>query len=98
MFLSKRGKIEVIDGDKKRVPVQLSGGVKPKVYENQQNWVDCIKSGGTPNAPIDEAFRTVTAIHLGNISTRLGRTLRFDPQDESILGDQEPSPVQYRTR
>jgi len=89
MFLSKRGKIEVFGDDKKRIKVELDGSVKSVVAENHQNWVDCIKNGGTPNAPIDVAFRTAAAIHLGNISTRLGRTIRFDPQNEEIIDDQE---------
>ncbi|NOZ39245.1 MAG: Gfo/Idh/MocA family oxidoreductase [Planctomycetes bacterium] len=96
MFLSKRGKFEVFNDDKKRVPIELDGSVKPEVAVNQQNWVDCIKSGNTPNAPIDAAFRTAAAIHLGNISTRLGRTLRFDPQAEKILDDAEATSMLSR--
>jgi hypothetical protein len=90
MFLSKRGKIDIFGDDKKRIKIDIEGAsVKSVVAENQQNWVDCIKNGGTPNAPIDEAFCTATAIHLGNISTRLGRTVRFDAQNESVIDDQE---------
>ena len=89
MFLSKRGKLEVFDENKKRVDVKVDGTVKSEVSENQRNWVDCIKSGSVPNAPIDAAHRTATAIHLGNISTLLGRTIRFDPQNEAVLDDAE---------
>ncbi|MCA9232192.1 MAG: Gfo/Idh/MocA family oxidoreductase [Planctomycetales bacterium] len=96
MFLSKRGKFEVFDDNKERVEVKLDGSVKPEVAENQQNWVDCIKSGGTPNAPIEAAFQTASAIHLGNISTRLGRTIRFDPHNESIIDDKEASAMLSR--
>jgi hypothetical protein len=96
MFLSKRGKIEVFGDDKKRIKVELDGSVKAEVFENHQNWIDCIKNGGTPNAPIDVAFRTATAIHLGNISTRLGRTVRFDPKNETILDDPEAASMLSR--
>jgi len=89
MFLSKRGKLEVYNDDKERVPVEVSGSLKSQVPDNQQNWIDCIKSGGTPNAAIDVAHRTATAIHLGNISTTLGRTIRFDPENETIIEDEE---------
>jgi len=89
MFMSKRGKLDVFDGNKQRVNVEVDGSLKSEVADNQQNWVDCIKSGATPNAPIDAAHRTATAIHLGNISTQLGRTLRFDPNNETILDDPE---------
>jgi len=100
MFLSKRGKIDVFGEDKKRIKIDIDGkSVKSEVAENQQNWVDCIKSGETPNAPIDAAFRTAAAIHLGNISTQLGRTVRFDAKNESIIDDTEANSMlarQYR--
>ena len=96
MFLSKRGKIDVFGDDKKRIQVELDGSVKAEVFENQQNWIECIQNGGTPNASIDVAFRTATAIHLGNISTRLGRTVRFDPKNETILDDPEAASMLSR--
>lgn len=97
LFLSKRGKAEAFDDDKKRIKLDLKGTVKSEVAENQQNWVDCIKGKADQvNAPIDVAHRTATAIHLGNISTRLGRTVRFDPQEERILGDDEASSMLSR--
>ncbi len=96
MFMSKRGKLEVFDDSKQRVEVKVDGTLKSEVAENQQNWIDCIKSGGVPNAPIAAAHRTATAIHLGNISTRLGRTIRFDPQREVILDDQQATSMLAR--
>ncbi len=96
MFLSKRGKLEVFNDSKQRVDVKVDGSVKAYIEDNQRNWVDCIKSGKTPNAPIDAAFRTAAAIHLGNISTLLGRTLRFNPQSETILGDPEATKMLSR--
>ena len=89
MFLSKRGKFEVRDENKARVDVQLDSTTKADVADNQRNWIDCIKTGSTPNASIDVAHRTTTAIHLGNIATRLGRTVRFDPETQQIVGDKE---------
>ena len=96
MFVSKRGKFEVRDDNKARVDVKLDGSVKAEVADNQRNWVDCIKSGSTPNAPIDVAHRTTTVIHLGNASTLLGRTIRFDPDNEQILGDGEATAMLSR--
>ena len=31
--------------------------------------------------------RTATVCHLGNIAVRTGRTIRWDPQSEQIVGD-----------
>ncbi|TWU27512.1 Gfo/Idh/MocA family protein [Bythopirellula polymerisocia] len=96
MFLSKRGKFEAFDDDKKRIDVKLDASVKSEVSDNQRNWVDSIKTGSMPNAPIDAAFRTAAAIHLGNISTRLGRTIKFDPKSEKIVGDEEATAMLSR--
>ena len=97
MFLSKRGKIEAFDGSKKRIKLPIEpSSVKPTVADNEQNWMDCIRSGEVTNAPIEAALRTATAIHLGNISTRLERTLRFDIQKEQIIGDDQATAMLTR--
>ena len=99
MFISKRGKFEVFGDRNVRVDSKLKGGTKAEVEFNHQNWLDCIRNGGTPNANIEIAHRTATAAHLGNIAIRLGRSLRFDPVTEQIAGDDEAAKLltrQYR--
>ena len=81
MFISKRGKFEVRGERNEPLDVKLDGVPKSEVAENQQNWLDCIKSGGVPNANMDIAVRTATAAHLGNIATRL------QPDDSFRSGD-----------
>ena len=89
MFISKRGQFEVRDGDNKRKDVKLDGQPKSSVEENFQNWIDCIRSGGVPNANVEIAVRTATSCHLGNIATRLQRTIKFDPATEKVVGDDD---------
>jgi predicted dehydrogenase len=43
--------------------------------------------GDKPNA--EEAHRSATVLHLGNIAIRTGRRIRWDPAAERILGDEE---------
>jgi predicted dehydrogenase len=87
LFVSKRGKFDVFDDQKNRVPVKLDGVVKPEVAYHMQNWIDAAKNGKTPNAPLEVGTQTANAIHLGNISTRLKRSLVFD--GETIIDDAE---------
>ena len=87
LFVSKRGKFDVFDDQKNRVPVKLDGVVKPEVANHMQNWINTAKNGKTPNAPLEVATQTANAIHLGNISTRLKRSLVFD--GETIIDDAE---------
>jgi hypothetical protein len=96
MFISKRGKFEVLGGRNRPVEATLDGVPKSEVAQNLQNWIDCIKSGGVPNANVEIAHRTATAAHLGNIATRLGRSVRFDPNQERILGDEEANALLSR--
>ncbi len=52
-----------------------------------RNFIDCVKSRREPVAPIEQAHRSITVAHLGNISLRLGRDLKWDPATEKCLND-----------
>jgi predicted dehydrogenase len=54
-----------------------------------RNFLDCIKSRARPIADIEGGHRTATTCHLANISLRLGRKIRWNPQKEEIVGDRE---------
>jgi predicted dehydrogenase len=66
---------------------------------HHQNFLDCIRSGDRPYADIEIGHLTASLCHLGNIATRVGRVVRFDPQTEQIAGDPEAAKMlrrQYR--
>lgn len=44
---------------------------------------------GDANAEIEEGYKSVLLCHLGNISYRLGRTVRLDPATRRIADDSE---------
>jgi predicted dehydrogenase len=99
MFVSKRGKFDLLGERNRRLDVKLNGVPKCDISENLRNWLDCIASGGVPHANAEVACRTATAVHLGNIATRLQRTIHFDPVTEQIVGDDEAQALtsrQYR--
>lgn len=54
---------------------------------HHQNFLDCIRSGERPTADIEIGHLTASLCHLGNIATRAGRMLHFDPQTEQLTGD-----------
>lgn len=54
-----------------------------------RNFIDCVISRKEPVAPIEIAHRSITIGHLGNISLRLGRDLKWDPEAERVVGDDE---------
>ena len=53
------------------------------------NFIECIKSRGLPNADVEEGHRSATMCHLGNIATRLRRSIRWDAEREVCIGDAE---------
>ena len=57
--------------------------------EHIQNFLDCIKSGQTPNSEIAEGQKSTLLCHLGNISYKLGRMVKFDPATKTIVGDKD---------
>lgn len=64
---------------------------------HMQNFLDCIRAGGKPNADIEEGHKSTRLCHLGNIAYRTGRTLRFDGSTETIQGDPEANKLLGRT-
>jgi predicted dehydrogenase len=56
-----------------------------------RNFLDCIKSRQPPIADVEGGHQATTACHLANISLRLNRKLRWDPDKEEIVGDREAS-------
>jgi hypothetical protein len=96
MFISKRGKFEVWGDRNEPLDVKLDGPTKAEVRQNQQNWIDCIRNGGVPNASVEIAHRMATAAHLGNIALRVGRTVQFDPAQERVVGDDEAATMLSR--
>ena len=55
------------------------------------NWLDCIASRARTICDVEIGYRSVSVCHLGNISMRLGRPVRWDPDAEKVLGDEEAS-------
>jgi predicted dehydrogenase len=54
-----------------------------------RNFLDCIRTGGRPNAEIEDGQKSTLLCHLGNIAYRTGRTLHLDPTSGRIVDDPE---------
>ena len=59
--------------------------------DNWANFIAALRSGryADLNAPIEEGAISTTLIHLANISYRLGRSIKFDAEKYSCVGDSE---------
>ncbi len=54
---------------------------------HELEWVECLKSREQPSCNPDYHVRVDVPIVLGLLSYRLGRSIRFDPTRERIIGD-----------
>lgn len=98
MFLSRRGKIEVRGDRNAAVEVAVKPGPQDEVA-HVRNFCEAIRGGAKLNADALTGHLSSTLCHLGNIATRLGRMLTFDPRTEQIVGDKEANALvgrQYR--
>jgi predicted dehydrogenase len=64
-----------------------SGDEYDQFRRHVRNFLDCIKSRQEPVSDLESAHRVATACHLANLSLRLGRKLRWDPDREAVIGD-----------
>ena len=63
-----------------------------------QNWIDCMNTRSTPNAPVEAGHRTATICHLANIARELRRPLQWDPDKEIFVGDDQANALIHRRR
>lgn len=88
MFLSKRGKLEILD--EKNKPITAQPKNPPQLPPGHAaDFLDAIKTGRTPNADIEVGHLSSSLVHLGNLAMRVGRSLQFDPRTEQIIGDRQ---------
>lgn len=88
MFLSRRGKCQVTGERNAPIEVKLTPGGQNDVL-HVKNLCDAIRDGAKLNADALIGHLSTSLCHLGNIATRLGRSLKFDPQTEHVVGDAE---------
>jgi predicted dehydrogenase len=86
--ISRSGwKVTPEGGDKAAPPVEEKGSELDRAHI--ANFLACVKSRARPNADVEEGHRSATMCHLGNVATRLGRSLRWDSAKETVVGDPE---------
>ena len=95
MFLSRRGKLEVTNDQNKPIKVNVELGEQNDVL-HVKNFCDAIRSGAKLNTGALVGHLSTSLAHLANISTRVGRSLVFDPQTEQVVGDPEANALVRR--
>lgn len=71
------------------VPGQPTTDYKFVLSRHVRNFLDAVKSRQDPIEPVEVGHRTATLCHLGNIAMKLKRKIKWNPETEQIVGDEE---------
>ena len=63
-----------------------------------RDFIDCVKRRKQTYAPAEIGHRTATVGHMGNIALRLGRKLRWDPDEERFVDDEQANRMVRRAK
>ncbi len=80
-----RGEFTLYDNDNLDRPERR--GKLDAIINHMGNFYDCCHSRKTPISNVLSQHQSVTTCHLANISMRLGRPLRWNPEAEEFDGD-----------
>jgi hypothetical protein len=62
----------------------------------QENFIECIKTRKEPYHPAEDMHRSATIAHMGHIAMKLERKLFWDPAKEEFIDDEEANSMRSR--
>lgn len=110
VFIGEKGKVTIDRNEFKCDPPELAVNPPPEeekkswtgpgwnATKHLANWLECIKTRGTPNADVEIGHRSISICHLVNITRELGRKLQWDPKNETFVADAEANERLSRPR
>jgi predicted dehydrogenase len=57
----------------------------PEGIAHQHNWIDCIRSGEQPNAPVELGVSSLLPLHLATLAYRKGTRVTWDAEARKIV-------------
>jgi len=60
-----------------------------------RNFLDCVKSRKTPTCPVEIMHLLHASLHMGDISIRLNRKVRWDARKERFVDDPEADAMRH---
>ena len=96
MFLGRHGGGWQVFGQDWNLSAQATGYFPDEAHH--RNFIDCIRSRKTPNAPVEQGVLSAAMINLANLSYRSGKRLvGIDPQTGAITDNPEAAALDKRT-
>jgi predicted dehydrogenase len=72
-----------------RTEKDLERHVAPAIRQHMKNFLANIDSRGKPVSDIEQGYISASSCILANIAMKLGRTLKWDPAQQRVVGDDE---------
>ena len=66
--------------------------------DHMGNFFECVADRGEPISDVETHHRTMTSCHLCNIALMLGRELKWDPDKEHFVDDEQAQAFVSRHR
>jgi predicted dehydrogenase len=88
IFVS-RGQLDASDAAILQDPLPAGAERLYASDDHMGNFFDCVRSRKAPICEAEVGHRSVSICHLGSISLRVGRKLKWDPQQEQFVDDAE---------
>jgi hypothetical protein len=63
---------------------------------NERDWLDSMRSRKRPLCEVEDGHRVAVTCNLANMSLKLGRSIRWDPEKEQVIGDKEAAAMCVR--
>jgi predicted dehydrogenase len=99
-WVGNRGWCGKLEASSEKILKSEIGPDELHLYTNpageHRDFLDCVKSRKDPYFPVDIGHRVSTVCHLANIAIRLGRKLKWDPEQEVFLGDSSANAMMAR--
>jgi myo-inositol 2-dehydrogenase / D-chiro-inositol 1-dehydrogenase len=99
-WVGNRGWLGKLEASSKGIADSVIGPNELHLYTNpageHDDFLKCVKSRQDPYFPVDIGHRVSTVCHLANLSIRLGRKLKWDPQAERFENDPEANALRAR--
>ena len=95
LFIGTEGKILVNRGKFEATPSSIDQPLDDKairLYKSNdhcKDFLECMRSRNKPICDVEIGCRSVTVCHLGNLAYWNHRRLKWDPQTERFVGDDE---------
>jgi hypothetical protein len=63
---------------------------------NERDWLNSMRTRRRPFCDAEDGHRVQVVCNLANISLRIGRAIKWDPDTEQVIGDKEAADLCYK--